>query len=138
MDEHAFIRNLHSKLPPDIYKWKIHDVYAGGVPDAYYSGPKGHCWVEYKYVSKLPAKPTTCVVKRQAVTQLQKKWLNTASEHGQHAFLIIGAEDKVVILSRGEWDRDITKEYFDDNALPIKAVIRWIESICTTGHPATL
>ena len=34
MNEHSFVRSIHNALHPDVYKWKIHDTYTGGVPDA--------------------------------------------------------------------------------------------------------
>ena len=49
MQERHFINKVHKKLPPSIYKWKINDAYHGGVPDCFYSGNAGLCFVEYKY-----------------------------------------------------------------------------------------
>ena len=57
MNEHGFIKSVHRHLPTDIFSWKIHDTFTGGVPDAMYAGPAGILFVEYKY-TKLPKKPT--------------------------------------------------------------------------------
>ena len=53
MREKEFINKIHKKLPKEIYKWKINDPYHGGVPDTFYSGPKGFAFFEYKYIQKL-------------------------------------------------------------------------------------
>ena len=54
MKEKDFINKVHKKLPKEIYKWKINDPFHGGVPDAFYSGPAGFAFVEYKYTQTLP------------------------------------------------------------------------------------
>jgi|TARA_R110000787_G_scaffold101792_1_gene207446 hypothetical protein len=136
MDEHGFVKSLHLKLPKTVYKWKIHDVYAGGVPDAYYEGEEGCCWIEYKYVKSFPLRPTSII--KHSLSNLQKQWLRRANSNGQNAYVVIGSYDKVVILSNKEWEIPLTNEYFDNNALPRQAVVNWITSICTTGHPSTL
>ena len=56
MQERHFINKIHKKLPSTIYKWKINDAYHGGVPDCFYSGTGGLCFVEYKYKKELPKK----------------------------------------------------------------------------------
>ena len=56
MQERHFINKIHKRLSSDIYKWKINDAYHGGVPDVFYSGPGGHCFVENKYKKELAAK----------------------------------------------------------------------------------
>ena len=33
MNEHSFIRAIHKSLPAEVYRWKIHDTFTGGVPD---------------------------------------------------------------------------------------------------------
>ena len=50
MDEHGYIRSVTRHLPNDRYQWKIHDSYAGGVPDWFYEGHKQDLWVEWKYI----------------------------------------------------------------------------------------
>ena len=64
MQERQFITKIHKKLPISIYKWKINDSYHGGVPDCFYSGPAGHCFVEYKFKKELPKIIVTGSAKR--------------------------------------------------------------------------
>ena len=61
MQERHFINKVHKKLPSSIYKWKINDAYHGGVPDCFYSGNGGLCFVEYKYKKELPKRDGTSI-----------------------------------------------------------------------------
>ena len=76
MKEKDFINKVHKKLPKEVYKWKINDPYHGGVPDAFYSGPAGFCFVEYKYVQELPNRGTSKVPVN--LSQQQRIWIRRA------------------------------------------------------------
>jgi hypothetical protein len=96
LNEHSFIKSIHKRLHPDVYKWKIHDTYTGGVPDAMYSGPGGVLFVEYKYIKAFPKWDTTAI--KTSVSVLQLQWLermNTAAS----ATLVVGVEDSAVIIT---------------------------------------
>ena len=73
MREKEFINKVHKALPSSIYKWKINDSYHGGVPDTFYAGPNGHCFIEYKYIDQLPAKNTSKV--KFNLSPQQRIWL---------------------------------------------------------------
>ena len=95
MNEHSFIKAIHKKLAPEVYKWKIHDTYTGGVPDAFYAGPSGILFVEYKYIKKLPIKESTPV--RTSLTKLQTAWLETMQKNKVPVALIIGSPNNICI-----------------------------------------
>ena len=57
--EKEFINKVHKHLPKEIYRWKINDPYHGGVPDTYYAGSTGFCFIEYKYQDTLPRRDTS-------------------------------------------------------------------------------
>lgn len=76
MTEHSFIRSIHRKLPKEIYTWKIHDTYAGGIPDAFYAGPAGILFVEYKYVRKSTAKESLKIPFE--ISPVQVQWFDNA------------------------------------------------------------
>ena len=95
MNEHSFVRSIHNALHPDVYKWKIHDTYTGGVPDAMYAGPAGVLFVEYKYLKSLPKKDTTVI--RHSLSALQQAWLERMSGSTPVA-LILGCEDTALII----------------------------------------
>lgn len=128
MDEHGFIRYIHSKLDPKLIRWKIHDTFAGGVPDAFYLGPKGPLWVEYKYVKALPKRETTPI--STCLTEGQKIWLNNLHECKQPCALIIGHEQRAVILVNGAWNNDVYRHRFILSTVSRIGVADWIKQQC--------
>lgn len=128
MDEHGFIRYVHSKLSPALRKWKIHDTFAGGVPDAYYLGPRSDLWIEYKYVKLLPIRPTTTV--KTSLSELQKEWLNDLRKCKRPCALVIGHEQRAVVLHGGRWNTDITTHEFLETSISRKELVGWIEFTC--------
>lgn len=95
MNEHSFIKAIHKKLTPEVYRWKIHDTYTGGVPDAFYAGPANILFVEYKYIKQLPVKDSTPV--KTSLTKLQAAWLETMQKNGVSVALIIGSPNNICI-----------------------------------------
>ena len=128
MNEHSFIRSVHRSLHNNVTKWKIHDRYNGGVPDAFYMGPKGSLWAEYKYLKQLPVRDKTNL--RLGLSLLQIEWLNLLYEYNNNACLIVGAEDTAVILLEKQWTANISKRYYLEQCIPRKQVALYIESIC--------
>jgi hypothetical protein len=128
LDEHGFIRYIHSKLPPALRKWKIHDTFAGGVPDAYYLGPSGPLWVEYKYVKTLPKRSTTLV--STCLTENQRLWLDDLHRCKQPCALVIGSGTRAVILQRGAWRSDLTVAEFNKISVDRKDIASWIVFNC--------
>ncbi len=110
MNEHSFVKAVHRKLPPEVYKWKIHDTYTGGVPDAMYAGPAGLLFVEYKYLKSLPKKPTTPI--KTGLSELQIIWLERMLLYNVLALVIIGSPSGAVMLS-SDFRRTLTLSNFD-------------------------
>lgn len=123
MNEHSFIKSVHRKLPPEIFKWKIHDTFTGGVPDVMYGGPSGILFVEYKYVPKLPVKDSTLIKTTLAPNQIQ--WLNRMKDCGQKTAVIIGIEKNAIILAKS-FTANITKEYYSEHKLTINDLCSFI------------
>ena len=128
MDEHGFIRYIHSKLEPSLRTWKIHDTFAGGVPDAFYLGARGSLWIEYKYVKALPKRDTTLV--KTCLTENQRLWLDDLHRCKQPCALVIGAGTRAVILQRGAWRLDLTTAEFKKTSVDRKDVAAWIAFNC--------
>lgn len=128
MDEHSFIRYVHGKLDPKLIKWKIHDTFAGGVPDAFYLGERSSLWVEYKYVKALPKRDTTLI--KTCLTELQKQWLDDLERCNQPCALVIGCEKQAIIRVKGQWHQDLTQDEFVANSVDRMQIARWINSIC--------
>ncbi len=100
MNESGFIRALHQKLPPEIYRWKVSDRFSAGVADAYYSSSKADLWIEYKfYKDGLPrtVKP--------AISKLQQRWLNARYDEGRNVFVVVGSPTLCLIYKDKEWNK---------------------------------
>lgn len=125
MNEHGFIKAVHRHLSPEVYRWKIHDTYTGGVPDAFYMGPAGSLWVEYKYV-KLPKRDTTIVTFGLSI--LQRSWLTRAQSYGQLVAVIVGFEQFAAVLTNPQFFGGLTKRQLHEEALSFQQTASWIES----------
>ena len=110
MNEHSFVKAVHRKLPPDVYRWKIHDTFTGGVPDAMYAGPAGLVFVEYKYLKSLPRKPTTPI--KTGLSALQIQWLERMSVYKVLAIVIIGSPQGTAILTE-QFAQPLTTNHFN-------------------------
>lgn len=126
MKEKDFINKVHKKLSKEIYKWKINDPYHGGVPDAFYSGPGGFCFVEYKYVQSLPDRGTSKVPIN--LSQQQRLWIQRAHTP---AYIVLGSPDGVCIT-----DNPLAEFFYLDCflrcAVTFEAYIDRISNICLT------
>lgn len=128
MQERHFINKVHKRLNPKIYKWKINDAYHGGVPDCFYSGPKGLCFVEYKYKRELPKKNGT-IIKFNLTTQ-QCAWLVERREEGVPVFVSLGIGKSIVFTQNFENVNNLTKSEFIDKAMSIDDFVGKLEEIC--------
>lgn len=128
MNEHSFIKAIHRKLPANVYRWKIHDTFAGGVPDAMYMD-KRQVWIEYKYVKELPVKDTTIV--RTTIAPLQIAWLNRLNASGGKAVVVIGCKNCCVV-QEDNFHAHITKAEFTQKCIPIALLVDWIQG--ATGN----
>jgi|688.fasta_scaffold1437507_1 hypothetical protein len=128
MTEHGFIRAVHARLSPSLFRWKICDKFAGGVPDAFYAGPAGTLFVEYKYLKALPKRNNTAV--NTCLTPQQILWLNTMHKFNHPVALVIGVADQAVILTCGAWNSVLSKQQFQQLAIPKNDVAVWIEQAC--------
>jgi|TARA_B110000238_G_C15920886_1_gene350410 hypothetical protein len=134
MNEHSYIKSIHKRLPPTLYKWKINDNFHGGVADAYYSGAEGDLWVEYKYISNPPKKPTTVI--QTCLTKQQLYWLGARQKEGRSVALIIGIDapfgyqwkDNLVITDLD--NMEITLEKFSSSAIDKRGVAEYIMNHC--------
>ena len=129
MNEHSYIKAIHRLLPSSVYKWKINDNFHGGVADAYYSGEGGDLWVEYKYISKPPKRPTTAI--KTCLTDQQLNWLESRQGEGRSVALIIGitapegfkGRDNIIVT---DLDQEITLDSFSSSAIDKRGVADYI------------
>ena len=128
MQERHFINKIHKRLSSDIYKWKINDAYHGGVPDVFYSGPGGHCFVEYKYKKELPKRHNTYI--KFGVTAQQCAWLNARKDEGVPVFVALGVGKSVVFNDNFDVVNVYTVRDYITEAMSIDDFIDELEKIC--------
>lgn len=126
MNEHGFVKAVHRHLCPDVYRWKIHDTYTGGVPDTFYCGPAGPLWVEYKYI-KLPKRPTTPI--NLGLSELQRAWLQRMLDWDQPAAVVVGFDKSATIITDLEDRACLVLADLKENAVTFKRVAAWIREI---------
>lgn len=119
MDEHSFIRSVHRYISPEVYRWKINARFARGIPDAWYSGPAGDLWVEYKW---LPQSPRRFVPKLSAN---QRKWLRDRYQEGRRVAVIIGCPQGAMILTDRKWEQRVEVDRWQNR----KAIADWINAM---------
>ena len=130
MNEHSFVKSIHRYLHPDVYKWKIHDTFTGGVPDAMYCGPKSLLFVEYKYVKELPKRDTTSLP--HSLSPLQLQWLERINGPST-AVLIIGVDDTAIIIP-SDFANNISKLRVEAEGISRKDVANWIYQVTVLGR----
>ena len=129
MNEHGYIRSIHRLLPPELLKWKIHDNYAGGVPDCFYAGAAGQLWVEYKWVSKLPTRPETVVKPKLSAQQLA--WLIKMSGLSIPCAVIIGSPDGGLLLQYpSEWSQGLVNKEVRKRLRNAKQIAKKLQTLC--------
>lgn len=89
-----------------------------GIPDCWYSGPRGDLWVEYKF------QPAVHLV-TPALSELQKAWLNDRYDEGRNVAVVVGLSLKEVLWIRNkEWNTQQSVQF----AIPINQLITLILS----------
>lgn len=91
MNEHGFVKSFHSKLSKRIYKWKILDTMVGGIPDGWYCGDKNQCFIEFKFLDRLPKNPEQEI--DLGLSKLQIKWITDRVRQNVHVFVIASVEN---------------------------------------------
>ena len=123
MDEKGFISKVHKKLPRTTYRVKLSDRFAGGIPDTWYSGPKGDLWVEYKYQEVPGHKPN--------LSDLQKHWLIDRDSEGRNVACVVGTPKGVIVYAGTSW-----LQYRDYEIIPFADYITWIQTQTCSESPS--
>lgn len=123
---------MHRHLPDNLISWKIHDKFAGGVPDAMYIGPAGVLFVEYKYLKDFPKRPTTPL--KINVSPLQIAWmekLNSLNRSNVTCSVVIGCANIALIVSIEALSNTISSKEAREVCMSFADIARYIqETIC--------
>lgn len=125
--EKEFINKVHRHLPKEIYRWKINDAYHGGVPDAFYSGPQGHCFIEYKYINTLPKKDESKIEINLSVQQ--RIWLTQQKQNNIFTYAVLGTPELVYVIEDFT-TKHITLKNLKKTGVPFENFIKAITKFC--------
>lgn len=126
--ETTFINGVHKHLNPgrvDPYYVKMHNEYAGGIWDCWYSGKARDLWIEYKFIT-IPKRPTTIIFPE--LSELQVQWGAQRYAEGRNLAVIIGCKEGGVILEDLEWENGIAASAFKVQVRSRKEIAEWIVS----------
>lgn len=124
MNEHSFIKAIHKSLPAEVYRWKIHDTFTGGVPDTLYAGPSGILFIEYKWLKSLPKRKSTPI--NLGLSQLQINWLDKFHSYNQNVAVAVGYPEGVLLFTNKDWTKDINVANIQNYSLSRKDYISFI------------
>ena len=119
---------MHRHLPDDLFSWKIHDKFAGGVPDAMYVGPAGVLFIEYKYLKDFPKRPNTPV--KINVSPLQIAWMEQialASCLNVTCQICIGCANNAFIVSTNVVSSTISSQEAQSISVSFSKIAQHIE-----------
>jgi len=111
-----------------IFAWKIHDNYAGGVPDIFVEGKVRDIFIEAKSI-KLPVKHDTVIKLRggKYLSDLQQEWgKRRHAKREKGWFLLCYIPEGFVLLDWFDLDRNLTKQHFLDMLMTRDKVIQEI------------
>ena len=128
--EKEFINKVHKHLPKTIYRWKINDPYHGGVPDTFYSGRNDHCFIEYKYTEKIPARQTSKL--KFNLSPQQRIWLNLQLSNNIKCYACLAIKNQVYVTQDFNLEYK-TLEEFNDQSITFDSFIEFITDI-TIGN----
>ena len=117
---------MHRHLSKSIYRWKINDAYHGGVPDTFYSGRNGHCFIEYKYKEKLPKRDSSQIILN--LSPQQRIWLTLQHSNNVICYAVLASKDKVFVTQEFNMP-GLTLKDFNEQSIPFKEYIQLIENI---------
>jgi len=100
MNEHGFIRSIHSRIKrthAPVHIWKIPGE--GGIADCWYDAPEADLWVEYKYTQSF--NKNGFVIPN--ITKQQNHWLTARYNNERNVWVIVGSPDGHIIMRNCEW-----------------------------------
>lgn len=102
--ENRFIDSVHRLLKGKCHFEKMHNPYRGGTADVWYSGKSGDCWVEYKWLNRVPKRG----VVKPKLEPLQRDWLRGRWNEGRCVFVIVGCPaGAMLFLEPKNWEDGI-------------------------------
>lgn len=76
----------------------------------------------------LPKRPDT--VLQTSFSELQKLWLDDLHRCNRPCALVIGHDQRAIVLEQGSWNNDVTLNDFIKYSISRKDLVGWIEKTC--------
>lgn len=120
----------HNVAPEQhIHYEKMNNPYSSGTADCWYSGEAGDCWVEYKFLPRIPQRGVVDPLK--LLSALQADWLEGRYEEGRNVAVIIGCSTGGVLLRDRLWESALTASQFTTLLRPRSNLADWIKEQTT-------
>lgn len=92
-----FRTGIERAYEDEVHAWTISDKFRAGSPDLCFMWDSHFFGVEAKYVSRLPARETSCIL-RHKVSAPQLRFLSRLSATGGHGIILIGMADLILFV----------------------------------------
>ncbi len=132
MNEHGASAKLRKQLLAKgvVFHWKIHDPYAGGVPDHFIEGDNRDLWVESKHLKMLPKRGSTIIDlcnESKFLSRLQQDWLARRSKKRNDCAVLVTCDDgtAALFLNR-DWEKPFTTDEFRAKLCPFGDIVAQI------------
>lgn len=125
--ESVFTASVHRHLKAKLYFEKMNNPFRAGTADFWYSGKDGDCWIEYKYIPKIPTRTTILP----DLSPRQLKWLKDRVLEGRDVYVVVGHPNGGVVWDGG-FDRPMSPEEFLLRSLTRPQLAAWI--LAQTGE----
>ncbi|TXH11212.1 MAG: hypothetical protein E6R03_14595 [Hyphomicrobiaceae bacterium] len=135
MNEHGASAKLRKQLLAKglVFHWKIHDPYAGGVPDHFIEGVNRDLWIESKHLKELPKKPSTIIDlcnEKKFLSLLQQEWLRRRDKKRHDCAVLVTCDDGTAALFLNRtWEIPYTTEDFRAKLQPFKDIVEQIVAL---------
>ena len=119
-DESEFKSELRKDLKneyPNSHIWTSTDLFSIGLPDFYILDSGLFIPVESKFITSLPKKPKSKILKH-TVSEKQQEFLRKAQQAGAPAIVIVGSPQTAIIFE------EIKENYTLEEALKARRIIR--------------
>lgn len=100
----------------------MNNPFSSGTADVWYSGPLADCWIEYKYLPKLPVRALILP----DVSPLQADWLSGRCQEGRNVSVVLGSPEGAVMYFNLTWLQPITPDEFRSRMISKQDLADWI------------
>ena len=106
----------------------MHNPYRGGTADYWYSGKTADLWIEYKYLSALPARDGTLIYAD--LSELQRDWINGRYKEGRNVWVVIGHPKGAVVLNNLRWNEPFSTAEFKKQSISAQDFAQLLLNFC--------